>query len=153
MSESCNLLVDVVRGKYLGILDFSTPVVDVRDVSHAHLAVLRSDTAHGRYILAAREDSVSIQELSDAARSAGYDPPSRDLTAPMWTRLIKSASLAVPGQSGHYMRAFLGVHYRFSSARARNELGMSFVPVEQSVHDTLDDLARRGHIETPQKRP
>jgi hypothetical protein len=36
---------------------------------------------------------------------------------------------------------------RYDASKVQNELGLRFRPVETSILDTLDDLARWGHVQ------
>jgi hypothetical protein len=35
---------------------------------------------------------------------------------------------------------------RYDTSKVRSELGVSFRPVQESIFDTLADLAARGHV-------
>lgn len=144
--ESLQSLVDVVHGKYFGILDISFTIVDVRDVAHAHVVALESATASGRYICSAQsgKDVTYIRDFSDAARRKGYDPPTRDLTAGWVGMVLKVLSYVMPGQTGHMVRGHIGVRHQCSNEKIVRELGMKFRTPEETLAETFDTLVKWG---------
>lgn len=146
--ESLQTLVDVVNGKYFGILDVSFAIVDVRDVARAHVLALECPTASGRYICSAQSgrDVTYIRDFSDAARRKGYNPPTRDLTTWWVGLLLKLASFAMPGQTGHMVRGHIGVRHQCSNRKIVSELGMSFRTPEETLAETFDSLVQWGFL-------
>lgn len=71
LNESTSLLKDIIQGRFPGILDFTWTLVDVRDVSKAHLAALEHDGAAGRYICAAAEKPITMREMVHCFQERG----------------------------------------------------------------------------------
>ena len=104
------------------------PVVDVRDVARAHLRALeRPETAGHRFILADR--FVWFQDIAAVLRPAypGRRIPTR--TAP--NLLIRALSLFDP--SIRTVVPSLGLRQDVSSDRARQMLGIDFIPAEDAI--------------------
>jgi dihydroflavonol-4-reductase len=59
---------------------------------------------------------------------------------------VKLASSAQPRGVGQYLRTHVGPGMRYDNAKIRRELGVSFRPLEETVRETLADLARWGHF-------
>ena len=97
--------------------------VDVRDVAFAHVAALERQTETSeRYIIAAQ--SYSNQEIVDIVHESTKIPSAiKDLT-PRGT----------PGRR-------LPDHYQVDSSKAQKELGVTYIPLKQTVEDLILQLA------------
>ncbi|MBX9881489.1 MAG: NAD-dependent epimerase/dehydratase family protein [Sphingomonas sp.] len=146
INTSNQIFVDLLAGTYPVIMALDWGFVDVRDVADAHLLALDNDQASGRYLCAAA--NMNMAEVVRLVRAAGYRGklPSLELTGAIGTSLMRLASYAQPQGVGSYLRSHLGRVPRVDTAKIRRELSMAFRPVEQSIRDTLADLARWGHI-------
>lgn len=45
-----------------------------------------------------------------------------------------------------YLRSHLGRVIRYDNAKIRRDLGLAFRPLDDSIRETVADLARRGHV-------
>ena len=59
---------------------------------------------------------------------------------------MKLNSYVQPPGVGSYLRTHIGRVPRFTAAKARTELGLSFRPTRETVLDTARDLERQGHL-------
>jgi dihydroflavonol-4-reductase len=59
---------------------------------------------------------------------------------------VHLSSYLQPKGVGSYLRTHVGRVPRYDTSKIEKELGVSFRPVEATILDTLDDLARHGHI-------
>lgn len=166
-AESFDFVRDIVTGKMMGIVDIAVNVVDVRDVAVAHFNALENRAARGRYVCSAssHRKQMSVRDVVRVAKEQGFDPPERDLSGPVMTMMVRLASFFMPGQHGEMVRALLGGggggaagaggagssrnRFQVSNTKIKVDLGMSFRPVDETVMDTLDTLAKWGHIKPP----
>jgi dihydroflavonol-4-reductase len=120
---------------------YALPVVDVRDVAEMHLRALqRPGTGGKRYIA-----SAGTMAFPDMARALKAEWPDRRIgtrTAPnfairlvsLWDRDVRTI---LPS---------LGWVPRLSAERAEREMEMQFIPPEDALRATAEDLIRRGLV-------
>lgn len=132
-SGSLFLLEELFKGYFFyGAPDFSFTTVDVRDLADAHIAAAETADATGRYIVAA-ERMTSFYEMAQILRRR-YP---RDLRLPR-TRLphwpVRILGPAF-GLTQDYIRKHLGIRFRVDNRRGRNELGITYRPMEETLLD------------------
>jgi dihydroflavonol-4-reductase len=145
--NTSNLVIQgILTGTYPVIMNITWAFVDVRDVATAFRLALETPHAAGRYICTA--GTRSEREVVQILRGAGYQHkiPKISLESRFGDALMKLASYTRPRGTAAYLRANLGRVYRYDTAKIRGELGMTFMPVEQSILDTAADLIRWGHV-------
>ncbi|MCX7646945.1 MAG: aldehyde reductase [Rhodobacteraceae bacterium] len=104
------------------------PVVDVRDVAEAHLRALTADGAAGqRFLISA--GTLWFHEMAEALRDAL--PGRRIVTRRAPGALIRLIGLFDP--SVRPIVPLLGRDQRVSNARAREVLGLAFIPPREAV--------------------
>ena len=149
LNVSNKIIADMVNGVYPGILSMTLGIVDVRDVAHAHVRAAELRTAHGRYLLV-QEPAVPMRTIVGWLREAGYGEgtrlPSRGMDNPFGNLLVKLNSYMQPAGIGSYLRTHIGRVPRFTAAKARTELGLSFRPTRETVLDTARDLEHQKHL-------
>jgi dihydroflavonol-4-reductase len=75
LSTTPGLIKNIAEGNgFPGILDLSWSFVDVRDVSRAHIAVLESESASGRYICADTDRLLHMRDVVSLLSDMGYFP-------------------------------------------------------------------------------
>jgi dihydroflavonol-4-reductase len=147
LNTSNRIFVDLLKGTYPGILSLTWGFVDVRDVADAHVRALATPAAHGRYLCAG--DTLSMRGLVDLLAAngyGGYKLPKRPLDTGSGNILVRLLSFTQSSGVGSYLRSHVGRVPRYDTSKIRRELGISFRAVEQSVLDTVQDLARWGHL-------
>jgi dihydroflavonol-4-reductase len=153
LNSSNALFVDLLSGVFPGIINLSFALVDVRDVALAHLRALEIPAAAGRHVCAA--EVLDLREIVALIRAAGFDRgyrlPRLSLQSPVADALVRLFSYTQPRGKGTFARTHLGRVPSFDNGKIRRELGMTFRDVRQSVAETLQDLARWGHL-PPRKR-
>jgi dihydroflavonol-4-reductase len=117
------------------------PAVDVRDVAEMHARALeRPETAGRRYVACA--GTLSMAEMGRVLKAAWPDRRIPTREAPDFVmRLI--------GLWDREVRPILPVLGRvplFSAERAEREMGMQFIPPEDALRATAEDLIRRGLV-------
>jgi dihydroflavonol-4-reductase len=150
VNTSNQILCDILNGKFPGILDFGWGMVDVRDVAKAHILAMESDSAEGRYICWNRTISMkdTCKLLKERYPDFKKNIPSRDLACSLANVMVKLGSHFQDKGTGQYIRTNLGKHPQLDNAKVKS-LGLEFIPLEQTLYDTVDDLIKKGHIDPP----
>jgi dihydroflavonol-4-reductase len=147
LNTSNQIFVDMLCGKYPGIVGLTWGLVDVRDVALAHRLAFERAEAKGRYVCAAH--TASMGELVALLREKGYGAyklPKMDLSGPAGRFVVRMSSYFYPKGTGTYLRTHVGRVPRFDNGKIRRELGLDFRPLEETVADTVEDLLRWGHV-------
>jgi len=137
------IIVDFMLGKLPAYLDTGLNIVHVRDVALGHLLAAEHGRIGERYILGNQNMTLaSILEL--LARLSGKRAPTLRIPygiayAAGWfcTRLSDLVTHTPPAIALESVK-MAKRHMFFSSAKARTELGLSQLPVEQAFSDALD---------------
>jgi len=148
LNSTNKVFADILKGSYPGILSLSWGMVDVRDVAESHIRALELQAANGRYLCA--HDVVPMRTLAGWMREFGYEEnykiPSLSLDNAIGDVVARLGSYAQPKGVGEYLRTHLGRTPCYDTAKLRQELGIGFRPVKQSVRETLADLEEWGHL-------
>jgi dihydroflavonol-4-reductase len=147
VSESNQLLLDLLNGVYPGIMSITFGIVDVRDVSAAHVAAMERPDAQGRYIC--YNQNISMRDLVALMRDNGFEKyklPKMGLDCAVGDFAMKLGSYFQPKGIGTYLRTHLGRVPNIDNRKVREGLGISFVPLRDSILDTLRDMQQNGHI-------
>ncbi|MDC2953193.1 NAD-dependent epimerase/dehydratase family protein [Streptomyces gilvifuscus] len=143
-SGSLFLLEELFKGYFFyGAPDFSFTTVDVRDLADAHIAAAERPDAHGRYIVAA-ERMTSFHEMARIVRTR-YP---RDLRLPRnrlphWPVRILGPAF---GLTQDYIRKHLGIRFEVDNRRGREELGIEYRPVEETLLDHYAAWRRQRRV-------
>lgn len=119
---------------------FGLPVVDVRDVAEMHVKALSTPQSEGLRILAA-EDFFWMTDMAKMMKEAYPDRPIKVKTAPDF--MIKM--MALFDNDVRTVVPQLGVAKNVSNARAREVLGIDFIPGRESVLSSCASLAKFAH--------
>lgn len=147
--SSGRLIVEIVRGRIPGTTDGINNFVDVRDVARGILGVHDRGRIGERYILGGEE--LTYRAIVErVAREAGVRAPRH--RAPRWLAMLG-------GRLGDLQEALTGrepllnsvsaryaytTRFRFSSDRARNELGYTSGPIEPAIRDAIAFFRQYG---------
>lgn len=154
LNTSTGILVDLLTGKYPGKVDINWGIVDVRDVSKAHLLALDKEEAEGRFICVDHLAPMGwvVDTLREAGYGEGFKLPKMDLSGSIGTGMVKLLSYAQPKGTGSYLRTHLGRVPRFDSTKSKEVLGLAYMSLEETLVDTVEDLFGWGHLERPGAR-
>ena len=144
LNTSNQIFVDILKGAYPGIMQLAWGFTDVRDVADAHVRAIETPSANGRYLCAG--DVVTMKALVALLKANGWGEGHKLPRMSLPNILVKLASLTQPSGVGSYLRTHVGRVPRYSTAKIRHELGMTFRPAAQSILDTMSDLKRWKHI-------
>ncbi|MFB7721335.1 NAD-dependent epimerase/dehydratase family protein [Nocardia sp. NPDC056100] len=124
-----------------GLPDLGFSTVDVRDVAVAHRLAMELPRAVGnRYICAGEQ--VALPEMARAIATE-YRVPTRVL--PDWLVRLSARFNPAAATAARY----LGRTEHVSAAKARDELGWTMRPVQQTLLDTAASLIRFGVVADP----
>jgi dihydroflavonol-4-reductase len=148
INTSNQLFVDLLNGTYPGVINLTWGFVDVRDVADAHVRAIETPSAKGRYITAG--DTVPMRTVVELLEKNGWGKnhklPKTGMDCAVGDFAVRLSSYLQPKGVGSYLRTHVGRVPRYDSSKVTSELGVSFRPVETSILDTLEDLARQGHV-------
>lgn len=139
--SSVSVIERVLASKDPMLPNFGFGIVDVRDVAEMHLRALeRPETAGRRYIAADR-----FLWFKDIAEIIAALYPDRRITRRVAPDFVVRA-LALFDPAIRSILPSLGRRDEVSNARARGEMGMSFLNAGDSVRDTARFLVENGLV-------
>ncbi len=145
LNTSNQVLVDIVKGTYPGIISLTWGFVDVRDVAEAHIRAMERPAAHGRYLCAG--DTFSMRAIVQLLAEKGYQGlPRMPLDSPLASAIVRVAAFAESKGVRSYLRTHVGRVPRYDTSKIRRELGIAFRPVKDTILETMEDLKRWGHL-------
>lgn len=151
LNTSNQVLVDLVKGAFPGIVSITWGFVDVRDVALAHVLAAESPAASGRYICA--NTNMSMRELVGLMAKEGYGKgfklPKLGLDSAAGDLVVRLSSYLQPKGVGSYLRTHVGRTPSFDNGKVQRDVGLRFRPLEETLHDTIEDLKRWGHLPAP----
>lgn len=145
-------IVEVVRSEWLpAVPPGGTNVVDVRDVAAGLCRAMTHGETGRRYLLGG--ENLSWAAIAETlAEAFGVEPPRYKVPAPLLTAgaVVSEAVAAVTRTRSLFSRATARTAsrtYRYDNSRARDELGWTFRPFE----DTAQRIAQRLSAEDGQR--
>ena len=126
---------DAAQGRFPVYFDATINVVDGRDVAWSHLAAAERGSRGERYILGGH-DLTLYQLLSTVAAHADRKPPRIKLSRGVVSALVRLADRLPFAPLPENFRTFQ-FWQPVSSRKAREELGHTSRPFEETVRDTL----------------
>ena len=139
------LLIAAARGRMIAWLPAHLNVVDVRDVAQAHLQAARLGEIGARYILGGH--NTTLRTLLDlATRLADASPPRFEIPLGLLDLLaVLDRVLPLPGVVSNHL-----LHLRewqaYDCEQARNVLGLTPRPMEQTIGEALEWLRASGYL-------
>ncbi|CAG8468511.1 9918_t:CDS:2 [Paraglomus brasilianum] len=145
MNQSSKVLFEIIKGEIPAQVNLSFWLVDVRDVVKAHILAAQNPHASGRYICASKTlDMAEIISILKQ-RFPDYKYP-WSLTLPNVAAKIVS-TMRDPAGYVSYVKTNVGKGaYKFNNSKIRNELGLEFRAIEESLWDQAADFIRWGHM-------
>lgn len=134
---STRMIGNYLRGRLPAVVDGETNVVDVRDVATGHLRAAERGRPGERYVLGGHdlgwvELFERVAELSGVRRPLLVLPREAGRVA----RAAEAAGLPSPISAEGIV--LMGQNWRYSSAKARRELGYRARPLDRTLLDTID---------------
>jgi dihydroflavonol-4-reductase len=136
--ETSNRLIgNYLRGRLPAIVDGETNAVDVRDVARGHVLASQRGRAGERYVLGGRDVSW-VELLERVAKLSGVHHPLIVLPPEAAALARRQESLGLPGLVRAEGIVLMAQSWRYSSRKARRELGYRSRPLDRTLRDTID---------------
>ena len=142
------ILSNLLSGGFPAKFNLEWPFVDVRDVASAHRLAMEAPRAKGRYLCS--HESWTLSRTAEFLYEHGYTKyrlPSINMMSGLGNGIGRLLSYAQPSGTGTYLRTHIGREIRFDNGKIKRELGMEFIPIEESLLETVEDLLKWGHLE------
>ena len=134
---STRTIGNYLRGRLPGVLDAPMNFVDVEDVAAGHLLAASQGRAGERYILGG--ENLPWPRLIDrVAELSGVRYPIMVLPAAVRRLAQVREALGLPGALSAEASNLMGQDWRFSSRKAREELGYDSRPLDDTLQETID---------------
>ena len=134
---STRLIGNYLRGRLPALVDGETNVVDVRDVAKGHLRAAERGAPGERYVLGGH-DTTWVELFERVAELSGVRHPLLVLPreAGAVARAAEAAGLPTPISAEGLV--LMAQNWRYSSAKARRELGFRARALDRTLTDTID---------------
>ena len=148
-SESVNILKMLGGGDMkMGAPKIGMGLVDVRDVAEAHYKAGFTPNAQGRYITAAHNsDFLEMGTVLLPKYGDSFPLPKKAL--PKWL-LMLVGPMTNKLFTRNFIRKNVNVPWKADNSKIKNELGMQFRPMQETMEDSFQNLIEEG-ILTPAK--
>lgn len=144
-SESYNLLKLIGDGTLkLGAPNMGLGVVDVRDVAQAHFNAGFHENAKGRYITSAHSTNM-IEMAAQLQEKYGEKYPIPSKAIPKWVLMIMGPLLNKT-MNRKMVRNNIDVSWNADNSKIKNDFGMTFLPLKQTMEDSFQTLIDKNII-------
>lgn len=140
-SMSIGTMIEFGNGTYKsGVPKLWTCIADVRDVATAHIKAGFTPNASGRHIIVSAETTLlDIARILRQHFGDDYPFPKREapkflfwIVAPMYDHTRK------------YVSRNVGIPFKFDNSYSKSDLGMSYIPIEQTIKDHFQQILDDG---------
>jgi nucleoside-diphosphate-sugar epimerase len=140
-SASIKTMIEFGNGTYKkGVPQMWLGTVDVRDVAEAHLRAGFTPEASGRHIVVNQE--IALIEIARILReNFGNDYPFPRKEAPKFLFWLIAPMF---GRTRKSVKKNVGIRIRFDNSRSRKELGLSYLPIEQTITEHFQQIVDDG---------
>jgi len=134
---SARIVGNYLRGRLPGVIAAPMNFADVEDVAAGHLLAAERGRAGERYILGGRNTTWPAL-IDRVAQLSGVHHPVVVLPREVARLARIRDALAVPGPLAAEGYELMSQDWRFSSAKAKRELGYSARPLDRTLQGTID---------------
>jgi len=134
---STRMIGNYLRGRLPAIVDGETNVVDVRDVAEGHLLAADRGSAGERYVLGGH-DIGWVELLERVAMLSGVRHPLLVLPREAGAMARAAEAAGFPSPISAEGLVLMAQNWRYSSRKARRELGYGARGLERTLADTID---------------
>ncbi|MEA2454224.1 MAG: hypothetical protein QOI45_486 [Thermoleophilaceae bacterium] len=134
---STRMIGNYLRGRLPALVDGETNVVDVRDVAKGHLLAAARGTPGERYVLGGH-DTGWVELLERVAELSGVHHPLMVLPPEAGRAARAAESLGLPSLVAAEGLVLMAQNWRYSSAKARRELGYRARTLDRTLRETID---------------
>ncbi|HYN90748.1 MAG TPA: NAD-dependent epimerase/dehydratase family protein [Thermoleophilaceae bacterium] len=134
---STRMIGNYLRGRLPAVVDGETNVVDVRDVARGHLLAAERGRAGERYVLGGH-DTGWVELFQRVAELSGVRHPLLVLPREAGSIARAAEALGVPSAISAEGLVLMAQNWRYSSRKARRELGYRSRALDRTLGDTID---------------
>jgi nucleoside-diphosphate-sugar epimerase len=140
-SMSISSMIQFGDGTYkAGIAELWAPFADVRDVAAAHIKAGYTPEARGRHIIVSGE--ATLLDLANMLRKHfGDDYPLPRRQVPKFLFWLIAP---MRGFTRKYVSRNAGIQIKFDNSYSKADLGISYIPIEQTVKDHFQQIIDDG---------
>jgi dihydroflavonol-4-reductase len=133
---STRMIGNYLRGRLPAVVDGETNVVDVRDVARGHMRASEDGRPGERYVLGGH-DVRWVALLERVAALSGVHHPLVVLPPEAGAVARRAESLGLPGLVPAEAVVLMAQNWRYSSRKARRELGYRARTLDRTLKDTI----------------
>lgn len=133
---STRTVANYLLGRLPGVVDGATNIVDVEDVAAGHLLAAERGAAGERYILGGY-NTAWVDLIDRIAAQSGIHHPLLVLPRDVAILARLQAELGVRGPIAPEALMLMAENWRYSSRKAKKELGYRTRPLEQTLGETI----------------
>jgi len=142
-STSISFMRSLLKGDFKqGLPDLYFGVVDVRDVANAHIKASQQENANGRHIMVS--ESMPAIEMVNILRN------DFDSKYPLPKKKLPKSMLYIfgpmQGFKWKYIRKNIGVPLKFDNSYSKENLGIKFTPVKDTLIEHANQLVQNNLI-------
>lgn len=144
-SESFKLLTQMADGSLkMGVPDIGVGIVDVRDLARAHLQAGFIEEAEGRHIINGHNSSFyQVARILHSQYGDRFPIPKSKV--PKWLLMLVGPTIN-KALTRKYIRNNVGKAWKASNRKSREKLGMTYRPLEETLHDSFEALVDAGLV-------
>jgi dihydroflavonol-4-reductase len=145
---STRMIGNYLRGRLPALVDGETNVVDVRDVAKGHLRAAERGRPGERYVLGGHDTSW-VELFERVAQISGVRHPLLVLPREAGSLARAAEAAGLPSPISAEGLVLMAQNWRYSSAKARRELGYRARALDRTLSDTIDwyrDLIESGAL-------
>jgi dihydroflavonol-4-reductase len=134
---STRTIGNYLRGRLPAVVDSEVNIVDVRDVAAGHLKAAEKGRPGERYVLGGH-DTGWVELLEKVAELSGVRHPLLVLPPELGRVAQRAEGLGLPTPVSSEGILAMAQNWRYSSRKARSELGYRTRSLERTLRDTID---------------
>lgn len=138
---SIGFMIQLGNGTHkTGVPELWNGIVDVRDVATAHIKAGFTPEASGRHIVASGE--ATLLDLANILRKHfgdNYPFPRKQVS-----KFLFWLTAPMHGFTRKYASKNTGIKIKFDNSYSKEDLGMSYIPVEQTVKEHFQQILDDG---------
>ncbi len=128
-----------------GVPELCNANVDVRDVASAHIKAGYTPEASGRHIVVSGE--ATLFDIANILRKQfGDDYPFPRRQSPKFLFWLIAPMF---GYTREYVKKNVGIKIKFDNTYSKTDLGMSYIPIEQTVKEHFQQILDDGLLDKP----
>jgi dihydroflavonol-4-reductase len=145
-SMSISTMIQFGDGTYkTGVPELWNGIVDVRDVATAHINAGFTPEASGRHIVVSEE--ATLLDFATILRTHyGDGYPFPRIQVPKFLCWVMAPMLGITRK---YVRKNVGIRIKFDTSYSKQDLSMSYIPIEQTVLDHFQQVIDDGLLRKP----